>query len=63
MWKSGRLWKLMGTLYYSWNGLRGSAVTSSDAYGPSQIDRLTFVAADGFHGVVRIPFTGTSWPL
>ena len=48
-----------GTLYYSWNGLRGSAVTSSDAYGPSQIDRLTFVAADGFHGVVRIPFTGT----
>jgi hypothetical protein len=48
-----------GTLYYSWNGLRGSAVTSNDAYGPSQIDRLTFVAADGFHGVVRIPFTGT----
>lgn len=48
-----------GVLYYNWNGVRGSAVASGTAYGPAQLDRLTFVAADGFHGVARIPFTGT----
>lgn len=48
-----------GTLYYGWNGVRGSAVEAGKSYSPAQIDRLTFVAADGFQGVVRIPFSGT----
>lgn len=48
-----------GTLYYNWNGARGTQVTAGTAYGLAQIDWLTFVAADGFHGIVRIPFTGT----
>lgn len=49
-----------GVLYLSWNGSRGTAVTEGTDYIPAQLDRMTFVAADGFHGVVRIPFNGTS---
>lgn len=49
-----------GTLYYNWNGSRGTAVTGGNSYSAAQLDRLTFVAADGFHGVVRIPFSGES---
>lgn len=48
-----------GVLYSNWNGAQGSGVASGAAYGPIQLDRMTFVPADGFHGVVRIPFTGT----
>lgn len=48
-----------GVLYYNWNGVRGTAVTAESSYAATQIDRITFVAADGFDGVVRIPFTGT----
>ncbi|MBD5162703.1 MAG: hypothetical protein HDT14_11985 [Oscillibacter sp.] len=48
-----------GTLYYGWNGVRGSAVGAGVAYSPAQIDRLTFVAANSFEGMVRIPFSGT----
>ena len=49
-----------GVLYLNWNGIRGAAVTEGTDYTPLQLDRMTFVAADGFHGVVRIPFSGTS---
>ena len=48
-----------GTLYYNWNGSRGTAVKEGDSYTAAQIDRLTFVSANGFNGVVRIPFSGT----
>jgi len=48
-----------GKLYYNWNGTRGTEVQAGNTYTAAQIDRLTFVAADGFNGVVRIPFSGT----
>lgn len=47
-----------GKLYASWNGSRGSEVGSGDVFSSRALDRVTFVAADGFNGVVRIPFTG-----
>ena len=47
-----------GTLYYGWNGAGGTAVTAETSYSINQIDYLTFVAADSFHGIVRLPFTG-----
>ncbi len=47
-----------GVLYYNWNGVRGTAVAAGNSYSAVQIDRLTFVAAEGFDGVVRIPFNG-----
>lgn len=49
-----------GVLYLSWNGVRGSAAAEGVDYSPVQLDRMIFVAADGFNGVVRIPFSGTS---
>lgn len=49
-----------GTLYLNWNGSRGSAAEEGREYTPAQLDRMTFVAAGGFHGVVRIPFNGAS---
>ena len=48
-----------GKLYNGWDGARGGEVTAGTAYPASQLDRITFVAAEGFHGVVRIPFSGT----
>lgn len=59
-----------GTLYENYRADRknNSTVSSSDTYYyyrssssnsiSDNISRVTFVAADGFHGVVRIPFTG-----
>ena len=47
-----------GKLYLNWNGIRGTEVTEGTDYSYAQIDRLTFVAANGFNGVVRIPFSG-----
>ncbi len=47
-----------GVLYFNWNGDRGGEVTG--VLSVVQLERITFVAADGFHGVVRIPFTGTA---
>lgn len=49
-----------GTLYLNWNGSRGAAAEEGREYTPAQLDRMTFVAADGFNGVVRIPFNGAS---
>ena len=47
-----------GKLYASWSGSRGSEVVSGDTFSSKSLDRVTFVAADGFDGVVRIPFNG-----
>ena len=47
-----------GKLYLNWNGIAGGEVTEGTEYSYAQIDRLTFVAANGFNGVVRIPFSG-----
>lgn len=47
-----------GKLYLNWNGIRGTEVTEGTDYSYAQIDRLTFVAANNFNGVVRIPFSG-----
>ena len=47
-----------GVLYSSWRSGRGTAVTSDDTFSLRTLDDVTFVAADGFHGVVRVPFTG-----
>lgn len=47
-----------GTLYRSWRSGRGTAVESGDTFGLKALDSVTFVAAEGFHGVVRVPFTG-----
>lgn len=49
-----------GVLYLNWNGVRGTAAAEGRDYTPAQLDRMTFVAADGFSGVVRIPFSGAS---
>lgn len=49
-----------GTLYLSWTGSRGTAAEEGREYTPAQLDRMTFVAASGFNGVVRIPFSGVS---
>ncbi len=49
-----------GVLYLNWNGSRGTAAAEGREYGAAQLDRMTFVSADGFNGVVRIPFSGTS---
>ena len=48
-----------GTLYRSWRNGRGTAVTADDEFSTaSQINQLYFVATDGFHGTVRVPFSG-----
>lgn len=47
-----------GKLYSSWNGDRGAEVVAGNSYSAAMLDRITFVAANGFDGVVRIPFTG-----
>lgn len=47
-----------GALYRSWRSGRGTAVESGDTFGLKALDSVTFVAAEGFHGVVRVPFTG-----
>lgn len=49
-----------GVLYLNWNGSRGTAAAEGREYGAAQLDRMTFVSAEGFNGVVRIPFSGTS---
>ena len=53
-----------GILYRSWSG-RGSQVTAGDRFLANQrvstIDPITFVSAEGFHGIVRIPFSGEDW--
>ncbi len=49
-----------GVLYLNWNGARGTAAAEGREYGAAQLDRMTFVSAEGFNGVVRIPFSGTS---
>lgn len=46
-----------GRLYLS--GSAGAEVEDGVEYAPAQIDLMTFVAATGFEGVVRIPFSGT----
>ena len=47
-----------GKLYRSWRNGRGTEVTADDEFSLTQLNSVTFVAADGFDGVVRIPFTG-----
>lgn len=52
-----------GTLYYyPRTSSRGTEVTAADTFqayrSTSEIDRLTFAATAGFHGTVRIPFSG-----
>lgn len=49
-----------GTLYLNWNGISGAQVLDDRTYSPAQIDGITFIAKDGFEGVVRIPFSGVS---
>lgn len=49
-----------GVLYLNWNGSRGTEAAEGREYSSSQLDRMTFVAAGGFNGVVRIPFSGVS---
>lgn len=49
-----------GVLYLNWNGSRGTAAAEGREYGAAQLDRMTFVSSEGFNGVVRIPFSGTS---
>ena len=49
-----------GVLFLDWNGSTGTAVTGGLAYLPALIDQMTFVSVDGFEGLVRIPFSGTS---
>ena len=49
-----------GVLYLNWNGARGTAAAEGWEYGAAQLDRMSFVSAEGFNGVVRIPFSGTS---
>lgn len=51
-----------GNLYSYWrSGDRGTLVTSEDRYYPTgapRVEQVTFVAAEGFHGTVRVPFRG-----
>lgn len=47
-----------GVLYRSWRNGRGTAAAAEDTFSLRALDDVTFVAADGFHGVVRVPFTG-----
>lgn len=47
-----------GVLYTSPNA--AVPVTAGQVFGQSGLDRVTFVAANGFDGVVRIAFTGTN---
>lgn len=51
-----------GKLYEYWRGGRdrGIEVTPGVSYGSIELNRITFVAADGFTGTVRIPFAGTA---
>ena len=52
-----------GSLYSYWRGgdNRGTLVTAEDRYYPTgapRVEQVTFVAAEGFHGTVRVPFRG-----
>ena len=51
-----------GSLYAYWQGgNRGTLVTAEDRYYPTgapRVEQVTFVAAEGFHGTVRVPFHG-----
>lgn len=47
-----------GRLYRSWRNGRGTEVTGGDEFSLRQLDSVTFVAAEGFNGIVRIPFAG-----
>lgn len=47
-----------GKLFLNWNGYSGLEVADGTSYVSTMIDQMTFVAADGFEGVVRIPFSG-----
>lgn len=49
-----------GALFLDWDGSSGTAVPSGAAYLPALINQMTFVSADGFEGLVRIPFSGVS---
>jgi len=50
-----------GTLYRTGNTSAWNAVASGDTFTQTALSRVTFVAAEGFDGVVRIPFTGKDW--
>ncbi len=50
-----------GTLYYNWLNGWGSAIGGDSPVTYTQLNYVTFVAAEGFDGVVRIPFTGKDW--
>ena len=47
-----------GALYYNLVNGRGTPVGESNSFNYNQLNYLSFVAAEGFDGVVRIPFTG-----
>ena len=54
-----------GNLYSYWRGgdNRGTLVTAEDRYYPTgapRVEQVTFVAAEGFHGTVRVPFRGVN---
>lgn len=53
-----------GTLYYDYRGSTGTTVNTDTVYYfgtyTPRIDRLTFVPAENYRGIVRIPFTGWS---
>lgn len=54
-----------GNLYSYWRGgdNRGTLVTAEDRYYPTgapRVEQVTFVAAEGFHGTVRVPFHGVN---
>lgn len=54
-----------GNLFSYWQGgSQGTLVTSSDRYyyaSAPRVDQVTFAAVAGFHGTVRIPFSGVNW--
>lgn len=49
-----------GVLYASWSGSRGVQAAEGQTFSAAGLNRVTFVAAQGFDGVVRIPFEGVS---
>lgn len=49
-----------GVLYATPSGIRGNEVVSGQTFGYTALNRVTFIPADGFDGIVRIGFTGTA---
>lgn len=49
-----------GVFYYDFNGWTGIAVTNNAMYGYSELNRITFVPAVNYQGVVTVPFAGTT---